>query len=106
MGTLKGTNFGRFVHFMNIGSADGNNRGTKKGFDQDIGNSNRRNIPWTFWGASLITLPIIMEKPLGCFLQKSLGTLMEGKQGDGMVISFGVSCHALPTKKKVLQEKN
>jgi hypothetical protein len=91
---------------MNIGSTDGNNRGTKKGFDQDIENSNRRNIPWTFWGASLITLPIIMEKPLGCFLQKSLGTLMEGKQGDGMVISFGVSCHALPTKKKVLQEKN
>jgi hypothetical protein len=85
MGTLKGTNFG---------------------FDQDIGNNNRRNIPWTFWIASLITLPIIMEKPLGCFLQKSLGTLTEGKKGDGMVISFGVSCHALPMKKNVLQENN
>jgi hypothetical protein len=47
-----------------------------------------------------------MEKPLGCFLQKSLGTLTEGKKGDGMVISFVASCHALPMKKKVLQENN
>jgi hypothetical protein len=75
---------------MNIGSTDGNNPGTKKGFDQDIGNNNRRNIPWTVLGASLKTRPIVMEKPLGCFLQKSLGTLMEGKKGDGMVISLGV----------------
>jgi hypothetical protein len=91
---------------MNIGSTDGHNRGTKKVFDQEIGNNNRRNILWTVLGASLITLPIIMEKPLGCFLQKSLGTLMEGKKGDGIVISFGVSCHALQMKKKVLQENN
>lgn len=77
------------MHFMNIGSTDGHNRGTKV-FDQDIGNNNRMNIPWTFWGASLKTLPIVMEKTVGCFLKKSLGTLMKGKKGDGMVIAFGV----------------
>jgi hypothetical protein len=44
-------------------------------------------------------------KTFRMFFAKVIRTLTEGKKGDGMVISFGVSCHALPMKKKSITGK-